>query len=56
MKSLSKPNHTIWDESIPEFRPTLRQKQLEKISDSGKKNHALSQMEREFLAPRETET
>ena len=56
MKSLLKPNHTIWDESIPEFRPTLRQKQqLEKISDSGRKNHALSQMEREFLAPREAE-
>lgn len=56
INSLMKPTHTIWDETIPNFRPNQRQKQqLEKITDIPKRNQELARMEREFLEPKEQE-
>ena len=54
VKSLLKPSHSIWDESVAIFKPTLKQKaQLDAIKNDENRNLLLSNLEREFSAPLE---
>ena len=56
VKNLLKKSHTVWDESIPHFKASSKQKQqLDKIEDVPIRNRTLAQMEREYLEPKEQE-
>ena len=56
IKNLLRPNHSIWDEKIPDFNISKKQQiTLDKIGDEVQKNLLLAKMEREFKAPKELE-